>query len=190
MTPLTASDFAHAANVLGCEEAAIRAVSDVESAGDGFLPSGRLVVKFEGHIFYKYTQGAFAKTHPTLCYPRWTEAHSRRGEAAWLRLDQAIALNRRAALLSTSFGRFQVMGFNHAACGFADVERFVANLASGEPAQLQAFIRYIIHRKLADALKAKDWAAFAKGYNGPAYAENQYDRKMATAYAAHARLAA
>ncbi|NBT89135.1 MAG: DUF3380 domain-containing protein, partial [Flavobacteriaceae bacterium] len=32
-------------------------------------------------------------------------------------------------------------------------------------------------------LKAKDWAGFAKGYNGPAYAKNAYDTKLAGAYA-------
>ena len=28
----------------------------------------------------------------------------------------------------------------------------------------------------------KKWANFAKGYNGPAYADNAYDVKMETAY--------
>ena len=32
-------------------------------------------------------------------------------------------------------------------------------------------------------LKAKDWANFARGYNGPAYAKNRYDVKLAAAYA-------
>lgn len=32
------------------------------------------------------------------------------------------------------------------------------------------------------ALQAKDWAEFARRYNGPAYKENRYDEKLAKAY--------
>ncbi|HEY4193081.1 MAG TPA: peptidoglycan-binding protein, partial [Mesorhizobium sp.] len=38
----------------------------------------------------------------------------------------------------------------------------------------------------AEALRNHDWIAFAKGYNGPAFAQNAYDRKIATAYARYA----
>ena len=31
-------------------------------------------------------------------------------------------------------------------------------------------------------LKAKDWAGFAKKYNGPGYAQNAYDQKLRNAY--------
>jgi hypothetical protein len=37
------------------------------------------------------------------------------------------------------------------------------------------------------ALQAKNWAEFAKRYNGPAYAQNRYDEKLAKAYAKFAR---
>jgi hypothetical protein len=36
---------------------------------------------------------------------------------------------------------------------------------------------------LLPALRSLDWAAFAKGYNGPGYSANKYDRKLAKAYA-------
>jgi hypothetical protein len=35
---------------------------------------------------------------------------------------------------------------------------------------------------LIDEIQNKDWAGFAKKYNGPAYAQNQYDVKLASAY--------
>jgi peptidoglycan-binding domain 1 protein len=35
---------------------------------------------------------------------------------------------------------------------------------------------------MLSALQAKDWAEFAKRYNGPAYEQNQYDKKLAAAY--------
>ncbi len=33
-----------------------------------------------------------------------------------------------------------------------------------------------------NALKNKDWGTFARLYNGPAYAQNKYDIKLAEAY--------
>ena len=36
---------------------------------------------------------------------------------------------------------------------------------------------------LVDPLRSRDWAAFARGYNGPAYAKNRYDQNLAGAYA-------
>ena len=32
------------------------------------------------------------------------------------------------------------------------------------------------------ALQKKDWKAFARHYNGPAYAQNRYDEKLDKAY--------
>jgi hypothetical protein len=37
--------------------------------------------------------------------------------------------------------------------------------------------------RLDGALRARNWPSFARGYNGPAYAQNAYDKKMAAAYA-------
>jgi hypothetical protein len=35
---------------------------------------------------------------------------------------------------------------------------------------------------LADAIRTKNWPSFARQYNGPAYAKNKYDEKLAEAY--------
>ncbi|WP_081373109.1 N-acetylmuramidase domain-containing protein [Xylanibacter ruminicola] len=32
------------------------------------------------------------------------------------------------------------------------------------------------------ALQKKDWKAFARFYNGPAYAQNRYDEKLSMVY--------
>jgi len=39
---------------------------------------------------------------------------------------------------------------------------------------------------MAEALRKRNWAAFAKAYNGPGYAKNQYDTKLAASYATFA----
>src|SRR5438477_9335143 len=115
---LNQNDFQEAAMLLNCDVPAIKSVAEVESAGDGFLNDGRVKILFEGHKFYKYTKGAYAQSHPTICFPKWTKAFYAKGPNAEVggagelaRLDEAIALDRPGALLSASYGKFQLMGF-------------------------------------------------------------------------------
>lgn len=51
-----------------------------------------------------------------------------------------------------------------------------------EADQLMLFVAYLEKRKLQEYLRNKDWAGFARRYNGPAYAENKYDQKLEAAY--------
>ena len=48
--------------------------------------------------------------------------------------------------------------------------------------QLKHMANFIKSANLLDELQRKDWAGFAKGYNGPQYAVNKYDEKLAAAY--------
>ena len=178
--PLTSVDFARAAAALGCVPAAVRAVVEVESKG-GFLPDGRVRILFERHKFSAFTGRAFDADHPAVSarQPGGYLGNAREYD----RLDEALGLDRQAALKSASWGAFQIMGFNHAAAGFADVESFVAAMASGHAAQLDAFVAFVRSAGLATALAAQDWPAFARGYNGPAYTRFAYDTKIAEAYA-------
>ena len=52
-TPLSESDVARAAEFLECDEAAVRAVIEVEAASYGFDAKGRPRILFEPHIFYR-----------------------------------------------------------------------------------------------------------------------------------------
>lgn len=94
---LNDNDFQQAATLLTCDVPAIKAVAEVESSGDGFLSDGRVKILFEGHKFYKYTNGAYAQSHPTICYKVWTKAHyakgpnaAARGAGELARLDEAL----------------------------------------------------------------------------------------------------
>jgi len=194
MQALTEQDFQTAAKRLQCDVAAIKAVAEVESSGGGFLSDGRLKILFEGHQFYKFTNGAFAKSHPTICYRRWTKQFYSKGRNADIRgagelarLETAMQLNRSAALMSASYGKFQIMGFNFQQCGFPNVESFYNAMKTGEGEQLKAFCEFVISRGLVRPLQSHAWATFARGYNGPAYRENQYDTKLATAYTKHSK---
>ena len=179
--PLRDHHYEAGARALGCSVAALRAVAQVESAGDGFLDDRRPKILFERHIFHQRTSGVHSARHAAISSAE--RGGYLGGAREYARLAQAIKLNRKAALESTSWGKFQLMGFNHRRCGHATVAQFVAAMVSGEPAHLTAFVRFIQTSRLADELVRRDWTAFARGYNGPAYADNQYDRKMAEAYA-------
>jgi hypothetical protein len=96
---------------------------------------------------------------------------------------EAYALDPEAALQSASYGRFQVLGQNFPNLGMANAHQYVSKLAKSEKDQLEAFEGFVVANNLKDELQRKDWAGFARGYNGPGYAANQYDVKMAQAYA-------
>ena len=180
---LTSDDFKRAASLLNCDEAAVRAVCEVEAPRGGFLTDDRPTILFEGHYFHRLTGGAFDKVAPTISYSTWTrQFYSKTGSGEWDRLTAAIALDRTAALKSASWGRFQIMGENYSFCGFDNVQSFVNAMYKDEGAQLDAFVQFVLHRKLDDELRDKRWADFAKFYNGPAYAQNKYDAKLASAY--------
>lgn len=172
-------DYTEAAFRLECEVEAVKSVCAVEAPRGGFYSSGHPVVLFEGHIFHKYTKNRFDASNPTLSYPRWTTAFY--GDEV-KRLTAAMALDHTAALMSASWGKFQIMGFNFALCGFTDVDSFVAAMTESEGNQLDAFVEYVIQSGLSDELQRRDWAGFARYYNGPEYTKNQYDVKLMKAY--------
>ncbi|MBO0749449.1 MAG: DUF3380 domain-containing protein [Porphyrobacter sp.] len=187
-TPLDDGAIAGAAKKLGCEVAAVRAVIDVESGG-GFLPDGRPKILFERHYFSRLTKGRFDASHPDISNGAWG-GYGAGGAHQYDRLAEAIKCDRDAALRSASWGMFQIMGDNYRAAGFADVESYVKAMVSGEPAQLDAFVSFVKKTGLDDELARRDWAGFARGYNGPAYRDNRYDEKLAAAYTFHSRGAA
>jgi hypothetical protein len=91
-----------------------------------------------------------------------------------------MALDRTAALESTSWGLFQIMGFNYAAVNLRSVEELVAAPNKSEGERLKLFSEFVKKTGLADALRHKSWTDFARGYNGPDYGD--YDKRMERAY--------
>ena len=184
---LTEQDFNDCASDLNCQVAAIRAVVDVESSGGGFLPDGRPKILFEAKYFHNLTKGKYDKSNPNISSPVWNRKLYKGGVKEWGRLDEAAALDGNAALQSASWGLFQIMGANYKACGFKSVEDFVEAMKKSEGEQLKAFAKFIRSSKLDGHLRDRNWASFAKGYNGPGYAKNQYDKKLAAAYGKHSK---
>lgn len=180
---LLPEDFIDDAKRIGCEVEAIRAVAQVESSGGGFCPDGFPKTLFEGHYFDRLTKGKYRASHPNISYPKWTrQFYGKSWQEERARLDLAISLDRTAALQSASWGTFQVMGANHAVCGFKTVQQFVNAMCKDANTHLEAFTTYVIENGLADELRDLRWSDFARIYNGPGYAANKYDVKMDKAY--------
>ncbi len=181
-TPLTRADYEAVATRLGCEWEALAAVAKVESGPlGGFAPDGRLVILFERHLFSRKTNSRFDQSNPSVSN-RTPGGYPRSQDDRWAQLTEAYALDPEAALQSASYGRFQVLGQNFPNLQKANAHEYVAKLARSEKDQLDAFEGFIRANNLADELQRKDWTGFASRYNGPGYAANQYDTKMAEAY--------
>lgn len=186
---LSEADFLAAAQRIGCDMPAIHAVWDTESNGVPFGYDGRATVLYEGHKFSEFTVHRYDKTYGGVSWPAWDRARYPKGDDAerhkanWDRILFAARLDRDAAYRSASYGAPQIMGFNFAACGFADLDSFVAAMNRSAREQLDAFVSLILDWKLDDELREHRWADFARRYNGPRYAENMYDAKLAAAHA-------
>lgn len=175
---------------MGCEPAALKAVQQVETGGrGGFFSPGRPAILFEGHIFWTQLKKRgsnpedYVKGNENILYPKWEKGHYKGGIGEYDRLEQARKINREAADASASWGMFQIMGFNYAACGEESIESFVRSMCESEFKQLLLTANFIKkNSQMLQALQARDWAVFAKCYNGPAYAQNRYDVKLEAAY--------
>ena len=181
------SEIDQIANDLGVEPAAFRAVIAVEAAGSGFDKAGRPKALFERHHFHKHlkdTPGLLANAEAAgLAYPKWgTKPYPKGSDAVYAEIIRACAIEEEAALLSTSWGLGQIMGSNYKLAGCNSVREMVSEACESEAGQLRQMASFIKKAGLLDELVAKNWAGFAKGYNGPQYAKNQYDQKLAAAY--------
>lgn len=179
------------ANRLGIEPALLKAVQIVEAAGrDGFLSDGRPQILFEGHIMYKEFHKKFpdrdldylCKRFSMVFYPKWDKSKYFGGLREYKRLELAKEIDEECALKATSWGMFQIMGFNHNLCGCKDVFDFVHKMSESHEKQLELMYYFMNNSGCLKELKEKDWAGFAKKYNGPGYAQNAYDQKLRNAY--------
>ncbi|MFV0474306.1 MAG: N-acetylmuramidase family protein [Pikeienuella sp.] len=177
---LTDGDFKAAAKRLGCEKEAIQAVAIVETRRQANDELGRPTILFERHKFRKFTGGAYNATHPDISGPQGGYG---RFSAQYGKLRRAAMLDEDAALKSASWGAFQIMGFNHSKAGYGMVSAFVEAMIGSQSNQLDAFVSFVAADSgMKNAIIKKDWAAFARLYNGSEYKKNNYDTTMETEY--------
>lgn len=164
-----------AANALGVSVQVMIAAALTESQSSGFFSDGTCAILFERHKMYayysaKYGQAkadAMARAYPAIINP--IKGGYLLDQAEYTRYNKAVALDRDCAMLSTSWGLFQIMGFNYAACGFNNVVAYTTAVQVSEQAQLTAFVNFTKTNaggKTWAALKAKNWTQYATYYNG------------------------
>ncbi len=178
--PLSEAGVAAGARTLDVDLPSLWAVMTVETKGCGYLADRRPQILFERHVFHRLTSGAYDAVAPDLSN-RKAGGYGAAGALQYARLERAIALDRRAALESTSWGLGQIMGFNAEDAGARDVENMVAAMCESEDAQLQAMVALIATHGLDGPLQRGDWAGFAYGYNGQDFQKNNYDGRLALA---------
>lgn len=185
---LTEEDFREVAERLGVEEAAIKAVVDIEAgrSHEGFYQPGKPLVNFDLTMFRRFAQRRgvnltkYSKSHAAVF-----ASHRGSQKRAWQRLESAKTINKNAAIEGTFWGMFQIGGFNWKKCGAESIDDFVERMSRSERDQLDLFAEFITRSGLVRHLRDKNWAAFARGYNGPSYASRGYHTRMASSYARH-----
>ncbi len=174
------------ADLLGIEPAVATAVLAAQADRRGFARNGRLVIRFENHIFYEkwgqQNEGAFRQHFRFDADRPWTKHQWRPGPdadwrdchrnqaAEWEVFDFACTLDETAAKLSTGLGLAQMMGLNYAAIGYESVGQMFDALASSERYQILAVFDLIAgpsaHSRQLEALQDQDLLAFAALHYG------------------------
>lgn len=183
-------DIVAAAKAVGVRPSIIFAIYQVEGMGVGSLPDGRPILLFERHKFYQFAKARLGERqaedwknkYPNLCHPTWSQS-AYQGEAGeWTRMEKARTLDATCALMSASWGMFQIMGFNFALAGYKDVQTFAQDMILTEKNHLKAVIMFIKNQpKIFEAMKNSDYATLARLYNGPSYATHGYHTRLRAA---------
>lgn len=188
--PLTEADFEEFAKAYGVDVAAVKAVVEIEAGQQhkGFWSEGKPIINFDISMFKrmaarnKINLSKYTSSHKEVFNrPNITKYGSQQA-AVQARLDRAMDIDSVTAIEGTFWGMFQIGGFNWKQCGTSSAREFYELMSRSERDQLDLFGEFITRTGLLPSLRAKNWNAFARGYNGPSYAQRGYHRKLAAAY--------
>ncbi len=172
------------ASRIGIDKGAAVAVIAVESGGSGMGPDGRMIIRFENHLFWTYwgkanptaynqyfvfNQDASWKGHQYRPQPNspWLDVHQNQN-SEWAAFNFASTIDASAAKKSISMGLVQIMGFNNRAIGYASPDAMFAAFAADEKFQLLGFFNFVKNdQRQITALRNRDFVGFARIYNGP-----------------------
>lgn len=160
-----------AAGDLGISPERLYGVIAAESGGKPFSNLGRVVIRFEPHVFASLTGASVLL--PGMSAPTAAEGRKRRGGRngqadEWDAMDRATSINPEAAAKSASYGVGQLLGkYGYKLTGYPSAVAFREAMETDPLAQFQAFVRFIRNVPEAhNALRSGDYAGFVAVYNG------------------------
>ena len=179
---LTDEDFRIVAKELDVEIAAIKAVVSIEAGAkmEGFWAPGIPIINFDRTMYNKFRSKASSKVGAKgEKVPAGLRGYALQ---EWTQLINARKVHAQGANMGTFWGMFQIGGFNYKLCGCETVDEFVRLMAYSELQQLELFAAFISNTGMVKDLRARNWAAFSRKYNGPSSARGGYHTRMAAAY--------
>lgn len=199
-------DIREAAIELECEPGLVYAIARQESSHSSFIEiDGEKIpsILYERHHFRKLARdeslrvsysdiygspyrrakklkdGTYIDAR-TLEQIQLIDAYGPLGKFQYERLIRAYRLNEDAALQASSWGKFQIMGFNYKAAGYETVKDFTRAMSKGDSEHIKAFLKFARKNPvLLKGLRTKNFETIAQGHNGknwkktnPDYAKN------------------
>jgi hypothetical protein len=173
-------------DIIDVDTAAAVAVLCVESGGRGFSSDGRMIIRFENHIFWRQWGKGNAdmfsehfRFNPQKTWENhefrehttepWVRFHGNQNQE-WRVLEFARVLSEPAALRSISMGGPQIMGFNHPRIGYDSVREMFDAFQSDIKYQILGLFDFLkgpgTTSPMIEALQRKKFEIFASYYNG------------------------
>lgn len=191
MKKISNSDIKGIAGNNGIGAAALLAFIEVESGSKGFDDkTGKILIQFEPHWFRKKA--------PYAPSGAWSVNKVEVQTKEWIAFNNAFAIDAEAAMMSTSIGMPQIMGFHWQLLGYSSVGAMWDDFKRSEYHQILALVRFLKAYKgghILRALKLRDFHAVATLYNGAEYkavakryGRVPYDEAMQVAYDKYVKL--
>ncbi len=172
------------------------AVLAVESGGNGYGKSGKVLIRFENHLFnrffgktnqdiydehFKYSPRQQWKSHlfRKKISDKWITFHGNQ-EKEWEVLTFARSLDNDAALRSASYGAPQILGTNFKRIGYKSVEEMLNNFEKNIRFHIFGLFDFF-NPKMIKHLQNNEFEGFAKYYNGRGQAK-KYGKYIETHY--------
>jgi len=116
--------------------------------------TGLVIIRFEPNIFRR-------QAGQEVSYSRGGQRDE------WRNLEGAYDLDPDAALLSTSYGLPQLMGFNWRVTEYPGIQAMVLAFQDSCQAQVAGFFEFVDQNGLGRYILNADWQGFTRRYNGP-----------------------
>ncbi|MCR5454250.1 MAG: N-acetylmuramidase domain-containing protein [Bacteroidales bacterium] len=195
------------ANELGIEVEIALAVICVESGGNGFGSDGRMLIRFENHVFYTYfgdkseeKQKIYDEHFSYNTKKRrddhkyrakksdeWKTSHTGQ-DAEWEAFEIARSIAETEAMYSISMGAPQVMGFNFKMIGYNSVQDMFAAFCKDIRYHIMALFDFCnANGTRIQYLRTRDFLSFAKAYNGLT-APEAYEQRLQQYYDIYKKL--